>query len=149
MICSPPTSPLRTSMKWEGVSFISSVQYDEECLRVWKDEKVGPGKLVPYCKFHCPCELPSLSNSSDFSVKMNFGPIKLRRIRNPLRILKTIRMMARMVMIMTSTMTVIVMMMTTTTMAKVHGTTQTSQRMFCLVALKRDVLNLTKDIRLF
>ena len=23
MICSPPTSPLRTSIKWEGVSFIS------------------------------------------------------------------------------------------------------------------------------
>ena len=61
MICSPPMSPLRTSIKWEGVSFISNIQYDEECLRLWKAYKIGPGKLVPYSKFNCPSELPSLS----------------------------------------------------------------------------------------
>ena len=79
MICSPPTSPLRTSMKWEGVSFISNIQCDEECLRVWKAYKIRPGKLVPYSTVNCP----SLSSSSDFSVKVNFGPIKLRRIKKP------------------------------------------------------------------
>ncbi|RMX59409.1 hypothetical protein pdam_00025612, partial [Pocillopora damicornis] len=52
MICSPPTSPLRTSIKWEGVSFISNIHHDEECLRVWKAYKIGPGKLVPYIKFN-------------------------------------------------------------------------------------------------
>ena len=82
MICSPPTSPLRLSIKWEGVSFISNIQYDEECLRVWKAYKIGPGKLVPYSKFNCPSELPSLSSSSDNSVKVNFVPIKPRRIKN-------------------------------------------------------------------
>ena len=74
MICSPPTSPLRTSIKWEGVSFISNIQYDEECLRVWKAYKIGPGKTF------CP-ELPSQSSSSDNSVKVNFVPIKPRRIK--------------------------------------------------------------------
>ncbi|RMX37911.1 hypothetical protein pdam_00007042, partial [Pocillopora damicornis] len=38
----------RTSIKWEGVSFISNIQHGEECLRVWKAYKIGPGKLVPY-----------------------------------------------------------------------------------------------------
>ena len=71
MICSPPTSPLRTSIKWEGVSFISNIQHDEECLRVWKAYKIGPGKLVPYSKFNCPSELPSLSSSSDNSLFKN------------------------------------------------------------------------------
>ena len=79
MIYNPPTSPLRTSIKWEGVSFISNIQYDEECLRVWKAYKIGPGELVPYSKFNCPSELPSLSSSSDNSVKVNFVPIKPRR----------------------------------------------------------------------
>ena len=60
MTCSPTTSPLRTLMKWEGVSFISNIQFDEECLRVWKAYKIGPGKLVTYSKFNCPCELPSI-----------------------------------------------------------------------------------------
>ena len=61
MIYSPPTSPLRTLIKWEGVSFISNIQYDEECLRVWKTYKIGRGKLVLYSKFNCPSELSSLS----------------------------------------------------------------------------------------
>ncbi|CAH3162323.1 unnamed protein product [Pocillopora meandrina] len=66
MNCSPPTSPLRTSIKWEGVSFISNIQHDEECLRVWKAYKIGPGKLVPYSKFNCsyhlcPAQVTTLS----------------------------------------------------------------------------------------
>ncbi|CAH3018512.1 unnamed protein product [Porites evermanni] len=88
MICSPPTSPLRTSMKWKGVSFISNIQYDEECLRVWRAYKISPGKFMPYSKFNCPSELPSLSSSSDNSVKVNFVPIKLRRIKKPTADLK-------------------------------------------------------------
>ncbi|CAH3139401.1 unnamed protein product [Pocillopora meandrina] len=92
MICSPPTSLLRTSVKWEGVSFISNIQHDEECLRIWKAYKIaykiGPGKLVPYSKFNCPSELPSLSSSSDNSVKVNFVPIKPRRIKKPTADLK-------------------------------------------------------------
>ena len=88
MICSPPTSPPRTSIKLEGVSFISNIQYDEECLRVWKAYKIGPGKLVPYSKFNCSSELPSLSSSSDNSVKVNFVPIKPRRIKKPTADLK-------------------------------------------------------------
>ena len=88
MICSPPTSPLGTSIKWEVVSFISNIQYDEECLRVWKAYKIGPGKLVPYSKFNCPSDLPSLSSSSDNFVKVNVVPIKPRRIKKPTADLK-------------------------------------------------------------
>ena len=65
MICSPPTSPLRTSIMWEVVSFISNIQYDEECLRVWKAYKIRPGKLVPYSKFKSyhlyPAQVTTLS----------------------------------------------------------------------------------------
>ena len=50
MICSPPRYSLRTSIKSEGVSLISNIQYDEDCLRVWKAYKIGLGKRVPYSK---------------------------------------------------------------------------------------------------
>ena len=72
VICTPPTSALRKSIKSEGVSFISNIQYDEECLRVWKAYKISLGKLVPHSKYNCPSKLPSLSSSSDNFVKVNF-----------------------------------------------------------------------------
>ena len=43
---------------------------------------------MPYSKFNCPSELPSLSSSSDNSVKGNFAPIKPRRIKKPTADLK-------------------------------------------------------------
>ena len=53
-----------------------------ESLQDWS------GKLVPYSKFNCPSELPSLSSSSDNSVKVSFVPIKPRRIKKPTADLK-------------------------------------------------------------
>lgn len=43
---------------------------------------------MPYRKFNCPSELPSLFSSSDNSVKGNFAPIKPRRIKKPTADLK-------------------------------------------------------------
>ncbi|CAH3124606.1 unnamed protein product [Pocillopora meandrina] len=71
-----------------SLSIVTARQHDEECLRVWKAYKIGPGKLVLYSKFNCPSELPSLSSSSDNSVKVNFVPIKPRRIKKPTADLK-------------------------------------------------------------
>lgn len=42
---------------------------------------------MPYSKLNCPSELPSLSSSSDSSVKVNFVPIR-RRIKKPTADLK-------------------------------------------------------------
>lgn len=78
MICSLLMFFLRMLIKWEGVSFISNIQYDEECLRVWKVYKIGFGKFVLYSKFNCLFELLFLFSLSDNFVKVNFVFIKLR-----------------------------------------------------------------------
>ena len=61
-VCNPPPSTVRKPLKWEGVSFISNIQYSEECLRVWKAYNIGPGKRLPWSKFNVPDkdEVPSL-----------------------------------------------------------------------------------------
>ena len=71
--------------KWEGVSFISNVQYSEEGLRVWRAYNIDPGKFIPWRKFDIPDkqEVPSLVSSSiDRNSEVNFAPIKVPWKRN-------------------------------------------------------------------
>ena len=70
-------------MKWDGVNFISNVQYSEDGLRVWRAYNIGPGKLIPWSKFDVPDkqELSSLVSSTNIDNSgVNFVPIKLRQV---------------------------------------------------------------------
>ena len=83
-VCNPPPSTVRKPLKWEGVSFISNIQYSEDCLRVWRAYNTGPGKCLPWSKFNVPDkdEVPSLLSSTDDSdSEVNFVPVKLRRAK--------------------------------------------------------------------
>ena len=82
-LCSLLSSTNRKSVKWEGVSFISNIQYSEEGLRVWRAYNIGPGKFVPWRKFDVPYkqDVPSLvSNTFHSNSEVNFAPIQLRRV---------------------------------------------------------------------
>ena len=82
-LCSPPSSTNRKSVKWEGVSFISNIQYSEEGLWVWRAYNIGPGKFIPWRKFEVPDkqDVPSLVSSTfDSNSEVNFASIKLRRV---------------------------------------------------------------------
>ena len=82
-LCCPPSSTIRKSVKWEGVSFISNIQYCEEGLRVWRAYNIGPGKFIPWRKFDVPDkqQVPSLLSSTiDSNSEVNFAPIKLKRV---------------------------------------------------------------------
>ena len=63
-------------MKWEGVSFISNIQYSQEGLRVWRAYNIGPGKFIPWRKFDVPDkqDVPSLVSSTfDSNSEVNFA----------------------------------------------------------------------------
>lgn len=51
MLCSPPSSTVRTSVKWEGVSFVSNVQYSGDCLKIWRAYNIGSGIVLSWSKF--------------------------------------------------------------------------------------------------
>lgn len=83
-LCSPPSTSITGPVKWDGVSFINDVQYNEEGLRVWRAYKIGPGKFIPWSKFDVPDKeaVPFLVSSTRKSnSEENFVPIKLRRVK--------------------------------------------------------------------
>ena len=90
-LCSPPSSTIRKSVKWEGVSFISNIQYSQEGLRVWRAYNIGPGKFIPWRKFDVPDkqDVPSLVSSTfDSNSEVNFAPIKLRRVDKTIQLVE-------------------------------------------------------------
>ena len=46
-LCSTLSPSVKKQVKWDGVSFISNVQYSEDGLRVWRAYNIGHGKLIP------------------------------------------------------------------------------------------------------
>jgi len=58
-----PERQTKNAVSWEGVSFVNNIEYESDCLRVWKAYNIGPGKIVPWSKFDVPAiekELPSI-----------------------------------------------------------------------------------------
>ena len=82
-VCNPPPSTVRKPLKWEGVSFISNIQYSEECLRVWKAYNTGPGRCLPWrsLMFLIKMKYRLLSSTDDSDSEVNFLPVKLRRAK--------------------------------------------------------------------
>ena len=49
-----PERQTKNAVSWEGVSFVNNIQYESDCLQVWKAYNIGPGKIVPWSKFDAP-----------------------------------------------------------------------------------------------
>lgn len=68
--------------KWEGVSLINDVEFQECEMKVWRAYEVGKGKLVPYSKFisekHSKA-LPTLEKIKDADPKPVFCDLTTRK----------------------------------------------------------------------
>ena len=62
-VSGPPEVSTFSTVRLEGVSTISNIEYSEEGLRVWKAYKIGPGKLIQWEKLGVQpnAEIPGLS----------------------------------------------------------------------------------------
>ena len=58
-------------MSWEGVSFVNNIEYESECLRVWKAYNIGPGKIVPWSKLDAPAIEKEFSSIVDLGNERN------------------------------------------------------------------------------
>ena len=61
----------KNAVSWEGVSFVNNIEYESECLRVWKAYNIGPGKIVPWSKFDPPAIEKELSSIVDLGNERN------------------------------------------------------------------------------
>ena len=62
-VSGPPEAFTFSTVRLEGVSTISNIEYSEEGLRVWKAYKIGPGKLIQWEKLDVQpnAKIPRLS----------------------------------------------------------------------------------------
>ena len=62
-VSGPPEVSTISTVRLEGLSTISNIEYSEEGLRVWKVYKIGPGKLIQWEKLDVQpnAEIPRLS----------------------------------------------------------------------------------------
>lgn len=42
---------MKNVVLWEGVSFVNNIEYESECLWVWKVYNIGFGNIVFWSKF--------------------------------------------------------------------------------------------------
>ena len=79
-----PERQTKNAVSWEGVSFVNNIEYESDCLRVWKAYNIGPGKIVPWSKFDVPaiekelCSIVDLGNER--SMQLPFVALKPRTL---------------------------------------------------------------------
>lgn len=81
-VCDTPDIPKSAPVKWEGVSFINNIEYDNDGMRVWRSYGVGPGKILPWNQFNLPESHPTpvLKTLKEASIpKAQFTAITSRR----------------------------------------------------------------------
>ena len=81
-VCSPLKGPSNKSIKWEKVSYVSSIHYNHDGIRTWRGYDIGPGKFIPWTKFHVPVEseLPTMEvRPSTNETCTGFVPVRPRR----------------------------------------------------------------------
>ena len=83
-LCGTPnnTPSTKRTLKWEGVSLVSNIEYCEEGLRIWRAYNVGPGKLLPWSKFANSSQLPSITIIENSSSQVQFALPKSRKSSN-------------------------------------------------------------------
>lgn len=80
-----PEPQTKKAVTWEGVSFINNIQYESDCLRVWKSYNIGPGKIVPWSKFDAPAAVLQETSSlvdlgNERSTELPFVGLKPRNV---------------------------------------------------------------------
>ena len=79
-----PERQTKNAVSWEGVSFVNNIEYESDCLRVWKAYNIGPGKIVPWSKFDVPAIEKELSSIVDLgnerSMQLPFVALKPRTL---------------------------------------------------------------------
>ena len=82
-LCETVQVPRVLSLKIEGISQLSNVEYKKEGLLVWRAYGIGDGKLIPRDKLHCPSRaaLPILTAVTR-SYSSTFTSVKERRIKS-------------------------------------------------------------------
>lgn len=82
-VSSPPNGPSNKSIKWEKVSYVSNLYYNDDGIRTWRAYDIGPGKRIPWTKFNVPedSDLPSMEVRSSISEAntVSFVPVRPRR----------------------------------------------------------------------
>ena len=75
-----PERQTKNAVSWDGVSFVNNIEYESDCLRVWKAYNIGPGKIVTWSKFDVPAIEKELSSIVDIrnerSMQLPFVPLK-------------------------------------------------------------------------
>lgn len=82
VLCDTPTIPDATQFpKWEGVSLVNDVKFQDTSMRVWRAYKVGDGKDIPYTKFNLKeLAMPCLNKIKDVSKEsLSFSLIQPRK----------------------------------------------------------------------
>ena len=82
-VCTPPSVISNSSIKWEKVSSVSNLHYDNDGIRTWRAYDTGLGKSFPWTKFDVPeqSELPILEvspSTSTSETSTSFVPVRPR-----------------------------------------------------------------------
>ena len=79
-----PERQTKSAVSCQGVSFVNNIQYESDCLRVWKAYNIGPGKIVLWSKFGVPAIERELSSIVDLgnerSMQLPFVALKPRTV---------------------------------------------------------------------
>ena len=69
------TSSFKTT-KWDGVSYINNIEYNDKGMTLWKAYCIGPGKFLDWTDVSLPTGIPKLSTVC--TTTASFVPVKAR-----------------------------------------------------------------------
>jgi hypothetical protein len=83
-LCGPQSDEVTFPVKWEGISFLNNMTFNNEGIRVWRAYGVGPGKLKLWEDLNVPKDYisPTLNDPHEVSshtASMSFVNITTRR----------------------------------------------------------------------
>ena len=64
-VSGPQPTAKSAPVKWEGISFINNIEYNNDGMQVWRAYGIGCGKLLPWSNFRQTNSnlLPHLKNA--------------------------------------------------------------------------------------
>lgn len=90
-----PESQAKKAVTLEGVSFVNNIQYESNCLRVWRAYDIGPGKIISWSKFdalgvdHECYSIVDIGNDHGKSIHLPFVALKPRKVTCPVEVISS------------------------------------------------------------